>query len=321
MMLQTEIKSQVDEDVCVLVKALHQKLHYLFDCGFASSLSIRDCKNVKALFISHTHIDHFCNFDAILRHQLPVAREVIVCGPAGLAKNIQSKLRAYNWDLLVVDDKAVSYQVRELHPDGLMKHYRLEAPKWNIRFLKQNQEVFMYQDEVVKVKSTLLDHNIPTVAYRMEDKKRIGIKAFPFQAGSWINELKDAFVQKEPERPIVVESKKYKAAELFQYLEEKEGSSLAFVMDHQASESNHQKIIELCQRVKELYIECYYKHQEKDLAWKNHHSTAVASGQVARKAQVQKVIPLHFSRRYDLADIEEMKKECLDSFEGKEKAF
>lgn len=316
-MLQAEIKSQFDEDVCVLVKALHQKLHYMFDCGFASSLSIRDCKNVKVLFISHTHIDHFCNFDAILRHQLPIAREVVVCGPAGLAKNVQSKLRAYNWDLLVVDEKAVSYQIREIHPDGLVKYYRLEAPKWNIRFLKQKQEELIYQDEIVKVKSILLNHNIPVVAYRMDDKKRIGIKKFPFQAGSWIQELKDAFVKKENSKTISVEEKNYEAEELFQYLEEKEGSSIAFVMDHQASENNHQKIIELCQGVKELYIECYYKHSEKDLAWKNHHSTAFASGQVARKANAQKVIPLHFSRRYDLADIEEMRKECLGSFEGK----
>lgn len=315
-MLQTEIKSKIDEDVCLIIKALHQKLHYMCDCGFASSLTIRDCKNVKVLFISHTHIDHFCNFDAILRHQLPVAREVIICGPAGLAKNVQSKLRAYNWDLLTVDDKAVTYQVREIHPKQIIKYYRLEAPKWNIRFLKQTQNELVYQDEVIKVKSTLLDHNISVVAYRFEDKKRITIKEFPFKAGSWINELKDAFVKKELTRIIQIENTEYKAQDLFQYLEEKEGSSIAFVMDHQASENNHQKIIELCQNVEELYIECYYQQSEKDLAWKNHHSTAFASGEVARKSKAQKVIPLHFSRRYNLQEIEAMKQECLEAFRG-----
>jgi len=317
-MLQAEIKSKADEDVCMIIKALHQKLHYMCDCGFASKLSIRDCKNIKALFISHTHIDHFCNFDTVLRHQLPIGREVIICGPEGLSKNVQAKLRSYNWETLAVDDKAVSYQVREISENQIVRYYRLESPLWKIKFLKKTQNKAVYQDKAITVKTTLLNHNIPLAAYRFEGKKRLNIKAFPFKAGAWINDLKDAFLAQDSKKKIEIEDKNYQAQDLFQYLEEKEGSSIAFVMDHQASKENHQRIIELCKNVEELYIECYYPNSEKDLAWKNHHSTAYFSGEVARKAQAQKVIPMHFSRRYKGQDVEDLKNECLRGFEKRE---
>ena len=42
---------------------------YLFDCGVASNLQISDVMRTKAVFVTHTHVDHFVNFDAILRNR------------------------------------------------------------------------------------------------------------------------------------------------------------------------------------------------------------------------------------------------------------
>lgn len=315
-MLQAELKSRPDEDVCLIIRSLQEKLHYMCDCGEAESLTIRDCKNIKALFVSHTHIDHFCNFDSILRHQLPIGREVIICGTANMAKHVQAKLRAYNWQALTVDDQAVRYQVREILPNNWVKYYRLEAPDWNIRHLKKAQKTFVYEDEALQVRAVLLDHKIPVAAYRFDAPPRLKVKPdLPFRAGAWIQDLQLAFKSDKPNNLIEIEGKEHLAKTLFSYLEWQAGDSIAFVMDHQASPENHQKIVELCHAVDQLFIECYYPESAADLAWKNHHSTAKRSGQVAKRAGAKQIQPIHFSRRYRGEEVEALKQECWQAFE------
>jgi len=68
-MIQAEIKSLLREDICILIKIPNSGKHYLCDCGEASLLTIKEVQLVSAIFISHTHIDHFSNFDGIFRNQ------------------------------------------------------------------------------------------------------------------------------------------------------------------------------------------------------------------------------------------------------------
>ena len=117
-MITATLKSKLNEDICLQLNVLNHPLTYLFDCGFGSDLTVKDCRDTAAIFVSHTHIDHFVNFGQVMRHQLAIGRRVIVCGPAGLAQNVQHALLAFNWNLLQYDDQAVSYEVREVHPDG-----------------------------------------------------------------------------------------------------------------------------------------------------------------------------------------------------------
>lgn len=66
-MFQAEIKSKEDEDICILVRPDNHPWNYLCDCGDASGLTVKECQDTRAIFISHTHFDHFCNFDWILQ--------------------------------------------------------------------------------------------------------------------------------------------------------------------------------------------------------------------------------------------------------------
>ena len=58
-MLQAEIKSLLKEDISILIKMPNSAKHYLCDCGEASLLTVKEVQSVSAIFISHTHIDHF----------------------------------------------------------------------------------------------------------------------------------------------------------------------------------------------------------------------------------------------------------------------
>ena len=90
-MIRSEFQSDLDEDVCLLLQVTNQKWNYLCDCGAAARrLTPKVCMDVAGIFVSHAHIDHFCNFDTVLRHQIGIERTVTVCGPPHFARNVQS---------------------------------------------------------------------------------------------------------------------------------------------------------------------------------------------------------------------------------------
>ena len=84
-MFEAEIKSKREEDISILVKLDNHPWNYLCECCNASNLTIKEIQNTNAIFISHTHIDHFVNFDTVIRHQIGIQRRVVICGPKGIA--------------------------------------------------------------------------------------------------------------------------------------------------------------------------------------------------------------------------------------------
>lgn len=61
-MFNAEVKSKIEEDICILVNLDNHPWNYLCECGNASDLTVKEVQNSNAIFISHTHIDHFVNF-------------------------------------------------------------------------------------------------------------------------------------------------------------------------------------------------------------------------------------------------------------------
>ena len=316
-MLHATVKSGFKEDVCVLLSLPTQRGTYLCDCGFARALTIREIKNLQAIFISHTHIDHFCNFDTILRHQLPLGRKVLIFGPKGIAKNVQAKFHAYNWENLTVDDKAVFYEIHELQKEGYVQIFEIRSPDWELVQIGEQHTDVIYETDFFKVRFCLLKHGIDCAAYSFEVHPILNISPnMPLKRGAWIRDLKKAYQLQKHEEEFVLEEGTFKASELYPYLEERQGFRIGYVMDHAPTPENHAKVVQLLKGVNDLYIEAYYKHEDIALALYNQHSTAKLSGELARKTGAQRVFPIHFSRRYQTEEmIAELVRECLEAFE------
>ena len=263
-MLQAEIKSLLKEDISILIKVPNSGKHYLCDCGEASLLTVKEVQSVSALFISHTHIDHFSNFDGIFRHQIGSGEKMVICGPANIHQQVEARLKSYTWNL--IDEKAIEYEIREIISKEEINVYTLRPPHWNLEFVKTQN--FLYEDEYVNVDFAVLDHKTDSVAYLFKEKDSVTFNedASGFRKGKWISELKSAFENNDPNKEIEIEETVYKAEELFSLLTRNSGFKLGVIMDHAASEENYEKIKAVFEGADLVYIESFYKDSDQDFA-------------------------------------------------------
>ncbi|WP_298517851.1 peptidase [uncultured Kordia sp.] len=308
-MFTAEVKSKIAEDIAIMVRPDNHPWNYLCECGDAAAITVKEFQNANAIFISHTHIDHFVNFDSVIRHQLGIQRRIVICGPKGLATQVQARIRSYSWNL--IQEGAISYEIRELVSENEIAVYEVEPPTWELKKLKTINGNVLFEEKDFQVTGILLDHKIPTLAYKFQefDTVKIDIKASGFKGGKWVKELKDAFEQEDSEKIIQVEDQEFKANELFQWLHIQKGDVVGIIMDHAANADNHAKIKAHFANARTVFVESFYKDEDKELADANYHSYASMSGKIMKACNIEEPIPVHFSRKYKEEDIAQLIRE------------
>lgn len=302
-MFKAEVKSDYNEDICILIKVENHSYNYICEAGEAKKLGVKDCQNTNAIFLSHTHIDHFSNFDTILRHQIGIQRKIVICGPSGIIDQVQNRIKSYCWNLIEAD--SISYEVREIINPTTYKSVMLTPPLWEKEAERIVDMHAVFEEKDFVVECEILDHKTDSIAYlfKANDKTKI-ILPKEFKGGKWVAELKNAYDKKDNNRLIKIGDTEYKSENLFHLIKEEKGKSLGVIMDHAVSEGNHEKIKAKFQNCDEVYIECFYKDEDKEFANKNYHSYASKSGEVVRQANINKAIPVHFSRKYNEEEID-----------------
>lgn len=312
-MFTHHIKSLPNEDISILVKLDNHSWNYLCECGDASLLTVKEIQNCNAIFISHTHIDHFVNFDAVIRHQIGIQRSVVICGPKNIAQQIQARLQSYTWNL--IEENAITYEIRELTSTNTITKYELKPPFWQLEQLSTEASNLLFKTKAFEVSGILLDHKTPTLAYRFKENNtvKIDIQSSGFKGGKWVKELKDAFTS-NTNPTITIESQSYQAKELFHLLQVQEGDSLGIIMDHAAHSENHLKIKNHFYHCNQVLIESFYKNEDKEFAEINFHSYAKKSAEIMRLSKVKQATPVHFSRKYQETDILEIIQQFNNEF-------
>ena len=313
-MFLPEVKSKIEEDISILIKIDNYSNHIICECGYASDLTMKECQNTEAIFLSHTHIDHFINFDFILRHQIGLGKRIIICGPEGITKQVQSKILGYQWNL--IEHGSITYEIREIKGNGQIVISELTPPEWTIIELETTNETFIYSTDKFDVSFVILDHKTNSIAYLFKEKDRvkIDITKSDFKGGQWINELKSAYEKNNESAQIKIEGKIHQAKELFHLLETKIGDSLGIIMDHAANRENHEKIISLFKDCNKVFIESFYKLEDKELAELNFHSYSTESARIMKACNVKDAIPVHFSRKYRGEEIDMLLEEFNNAF-------
>ena len=163
-------------DPALYVRLAHRGQALLFDCGDLHALTVRELLKVRAVFISHAHIDHLIGFDALLRAFLYRDLNLQLYGPAGITDRLAGRLSGYTWNLAA--DFPFVLTVREWRGE------RLEETVFKARngFAAEPQpgrcchDGVLYETPFCQVRAERLDHgDICCLAFVLEEPLHIAI--------------------------------------------------------------------------------------------------------------------------------------------------
>jgi ribonuclease BN (tRNA processing enzyme) len=74
---------------------------------------------------------------------------------------------------------------------------------------------------------------------------------------------------------------------------------LVYATDLDESEANHRALSALASGARVLYCEASFVEDDRELARATQHLTAKGCARIAAAARVEKLVPFHFSKRYE----------------------
>ena len=290
------------EDPGLYVRVLREGRALLFDAGSTSALSVRDILKISDIFISHTHVDHFIGLDSILRLHLKREKPLRLYGPEGIIRNIEGKLHSYTWNL--IGEYPLVIDVSEIGEKTIGR----AVFKAGNSFRREDKEIIPYNgiimtDSFVKVSATVLDHQIPCLAFSIEEDYHINIdkaklSELNLPVGPWLKGLKDAIRKNMSDSVFRINNKKFTFTQLKDIAGVTRGQKISYVVDALGSEENIRKIVDLVRGSDILYAEAYFLDKDRDRAKERYHLTAKEAGRIAREAGVVRLVLFHFSPKY-----------------------
>jgi ribonuclease Z len=318
--------------------ALHVDLKFekralLFDLGDLHALTPRKILRISDIFVSHTHVDHFIGFDQLLRVLLGRDAQIRLTGPQGIIDRVERKLGAYSWNLVDRYDSNLTVAVTELLDDGVTRSavfpMKARFRRMEERSARLGSDVIR-EDETFKVRATLLDHDIPCLAFALEERahvniRKVAVEALGLRVGPWLRELKHAVMLDRPDAtPFRIPpgkdggpgGREFPLGELREKLMTvTQGQKIAYVVDALFSPRNADRIVALAKHADTLFIEATFARDDSQRAAERYHLTTAQAGSLARRAEVREVVPFHFSPRY-AGQEERLLSEVDDAFRG-----
>jgi ribonuclease Z len=311
-------------DPALFVETLHQRGALLFDMGDLTPLSARDLLRVSHVFVSHTHIDHFVGFDALLRVCVGREKRIGMVGPTGFIERVHHKLHAYEWDLVDRYETDLVFEVTELTDADTARRTRFRFK--NAFRAEGHQEIdivdgVVAQDAGFRVTAAILNHHGPCLGFAVAEpahanvwRNRLEERGLP--TGQWLQALKRAVMDGlPPDHPILLPDGRTAPLEsLRDIVTISEGQKIAYVTDVADTPSNREAIAALAAGADSFFIEARFAAADGAQARDRAHLTTTAAGEIARTAGVRKVEPFHFSPRYE-GEEERMLEEVRAAFQ------
>lgn len=291
-----------DPLVHVRLRRLQRSL--LFDLGDAARLAAKIAHQVHAVFLSHAHIDHIGGFTWFLRSRIGSFPPCRIFGPPETIRRIESFLGAITWDR--IDDRGPIFDVYEIGETAL-SHARLQPGKKKIDLAEiPIRAGVILTEEGFTVTAAICDHGIPSIAYGLLLPREIKIirerlAAANLPPGRWLRTLKQCISADTPEAEITLPGGRTgKAGDLAQELTIiQPGKKLVYAADMADTPENRMKLTELARSAHTFFCETAFTLADKPKADATQHLTTLAAVHIARDAGVERLVPFHFSKRYE----------------------
>jgi ribonuclease Z len=292
-------------DPLLHLRLRHRRRSLLFDLGEAGRLPARMVHQVTDVFISHAHADHIGGFMWFMRSRLgdfPLCR---LFGPPGLADNIEGMVRGIQWDR--IGDAGPRFEVAELHGDSLVRFW-IQAGRRGMQPLEGQAADggVLLCDAEFKVRAAVLDHGTPVLAFAFEPNVQINVRkdrlaALDLTPGPWLTELKRRFAGGESAGTLTLPgggvSSLGALAEAL--LITAPGKKIVYATDLADMPANRERLAWLARGAHTFFCEAPFLSEDAEQAVRTGHLTARACGEIANAADVQQLMPFHFSRRYE----------------------
>jgi ribonuclease Z len=289
----------------------------LFDLGDITALPPRKLMRLSHVFVTHTHMDHFAGFDHLLRVVLGRKASVTLFGGPGFVAQLEHKLHAYTWNVVHRYEVGLVLDAWETSVDRIRSGARFSS---RTGFAREPHPAVEAADDVVhdeaafRVRARFVDHDIPCLAYAVEEKARVKVAkdrlaAMGVATGPWLRKLKHAVLTGAAQTtPIQVqwrdregEHAMTKEVRELQHLilDVSPGQRIGYVTDLRFTERNVEALAQLLADVDVLFIETVFLDEDADHAARKNHLTARQAGVIARVVGAKSVVPFHFSPRYE----------------------
>lgn len=276
-----------ERNVSALVLNLLQEINelWLFDCGEAAQHQLLHTtlkpRKIRKIFITHLHGDHIFGLPGLLssRSFLDGDEPVTIYGPKGIKQFIEMSL--------TISRTHLTYE---------------------INCIEIEQEGIVFEDDRFRVDMIKLTHNIPSYAYKIIEKDRIGelqvakLRALGIEPGPLYRQIKENEETVLPDGRIIYREDVVGAP--------KKGKKIVIFGDTRYDEKHASFALGA-----DLIIhEATFSHELKDLAKQYYHATAYEAAQLAKKAQAKQLILNHISSRYQGTLLQELLQEAKRIF-------
>jgi len=302
--LDVDLVNGVFGDPLLHVRLRHQRRSLLFDLGEGGRLAARIAHQVSDVFISHAHVDHIGGFLWLLRARIGESGLCRLYGTPGLAGHIAGFLRGIRWDR--VGGRGPRFMVTELHGERV-RSFALQAGQHDCRLAGERPASggLLLQEESFRVRAAVLEHREPVLAFTLEPAVELHVRKDRLRArglapGPWLAELKRQVQVDALQVPILLPDGRREPVGVLarDLLLSAPGKKLTYATDLADSEANRERLIALARGSHTFFCEASFLERDRHLAERTAHLTARACGEIAALAGVSRLVPFHFSRRY-----------------------
>jgi ribonuclease BN (tRNA processing enzyme) len=292
-------------DPLLHVRLRQRRRSLLFDLGEALRLPARIAHQVTDVFVSHAHVDHIAGFLWLLRSRIGVDAVCRLYGPPGLCAHLHGLIGGVLWDR--IGGRGPRFEVVELRGRSLHRfHLRAGAEPRAGGKGSCTEPALLVAESDFRVRAVTLDHGTPVLAFAFEPARKIGVRAdrlarSGLAPGPWINRLKDRLAADDPDAAIALPDGRTRSARDLagELLEVRPGERLVYATDLADTAPNRERLLSLARGAHTLVCEAAFCSEDAARAARTGHLTARACGELARAAGVQRLVPFHFSRRYE----------------------
>lgn len=305
--LDVALVNGVFGDPLLHARLRHVRRSLLFDLGEGVRLPARIAHQVTDVFITHCHFDHIAGFLWLLRSRIGDFPPCRLFGPPGLAARIDGFTHGVLWDR--IEDRGPRFEICELHGEQLQR-FGVRAGYPGAEWLGEQSAAggVVLDEAAFRVRATVLEHGTPVLAYAFEPTPQLNIRkdrlrARGLPAGAWLGELKRHLLSGEEQAWVRLPDgqRETTAALAADLVLVSPGKRLVYATDFSDTGENRARLIELARGAHTLFCEATFLERDAARAERNSHLTTRACGEIARAAGVARLVPFHFSRRYEHA--------------------